>query len=50
MNGVDNADRQRAILVSVIGARTYQILQSLVTPLKPKEKSVDEILDVDRTF
>ena len=43
-NGVDDADRQRAILLSVISARTYQTLQSLVAQLKPKEKSVNEIL------
>ena len=43
-NGVDDAARQRAILLSVIGARTYRTLRSLVAPLKPKEKSVDEIL------
>ena len=43
-NGVDDTDRQRAILLSVIGARTYLTLQSLVAPLKPKQKSVDQIL------
>ena len=43
-NGVDDAARQRAILLSVIGARTYRTLQSLVAPLKPKVKSVNEIL------
>ena len=43
-NGVDDADRQRAILLSVIGTRTYQTLRCLVAPSKPKEKSVDEIL------
>ena len=42
-NDVDDADGQRAIILGVIRARTYQILQSLVAPLKPKEKSVDEI-------
>ena len=29
-NGIDDADRQRAILVSVIGGRTYRSLGSLV--------------------
>ena len=43
-NGVDDVARQRAILLSVIGARTYRTLRSLVALLKPKEKSVDEIL------
>ena len=45
-NGIDDADRQRAILLSEIGACTYQTLRRLVTPLKPKEKSVDEILQM----
>ena len=44
VNGIDDADRQRAILLSVIGAHTYRTLRSLVVPLKPKDKSVDEIL------
>ena len=29
-NGIDDADRQRAILVSVIGGRTYRSLGRLV--------------------
>ena len=33
-----------ANLLSVIRARTYGTLQSLVAPLKPKQKSVDKIL------
>ena len=43
-NGVDDAVRQRVVLLSVIGAHTYTTLRSSVAPLKPKEKSVDEIL------
>ena len=43
-NGVDDADTQRALLLSVIGACTYRTLRSLVAPLKPKEKSADKIL------
>ena len=43
-NGVDDADRQRAILLCVVGARTYRTLRSLVAPLKSREKKVDEIL------
>ena len=44
VNSVDDADRQRAVLLNVIGARTYRTLRSLVAPLKSIEKSVDEIL------
>ena len=35
---------QRAILLSMIGSRTYRTLRSLVAPLKSKEKSVDVIV------
>ena len=38
-NGVDDADRQRAVLLSVIAARTYRTLRSLVAPLHSLERS-----------
>ena len=43
-NGVDDADTQRDIVLSVTGARTYQTLRNLVAPLNSKEKSVNIIL------
>ncbi len=34
-NDVDASDKKRAILLSVCGARTYQLIRSLVAPRKP---------------
>ncbi len=35
-----------AILLSVIGTRTYNLLHSLTAPVKPAEKTFKEIVDV----
>ena len=38
--------KRRAILLSVMGPKTYTLLRSLITPEKPTDKSYDEILSV----
>ena len=43
-NDVKNADKQRAILLSVCGASTYQLIRNLVAPNKPTEKTFAEIV------
>ena len=43
-NDVDSAEKQRAILLSVCGAQTYQLIRSLLAPAKPTEKSFTEIV------
>ena len=37
-NGVTTDAKQTAVLLSLIGARTYKTLKSLVTPEKPSDK------------
>ena len=44
LNGVTDAERKRAIFLSVIGPRTYKLLSSLVAPSKPGEKTYDELV------
>eukprot|EP00731_Ephydatia_muelleri_P013974 Em0007g1284a len=34
-NAIDDAERRRAVLLSVYGASTYQLIRSLVAPAKP---------------
>ena len=41
---VDAADKKRAILLSVCGATTYQLIRNLVAPAKPTTKSFDELV------
>ena len=47
-NDVKNADKQRAILLSVCGASTYQLIRNLVAPNKPTEKTFAEIVKLVR--
>ena len=41
-NGFEVEGKKRSILLSVVGARTYQFLTSLVAPEKPGSKTYDE--------
>ena len=43
-NKIDNVERKRAVLLTVIGATTYKLLRSLVAPQKPGEKSYEELI------
>ena len=41
--GDGNAEKRRAIFLTVVGKRTYNILRSLLTPAKPSTKAFDEL-------
>ncbi len=43
-NGVENADKKRAILLSVVGPATYKLISSLVAPVKPGEKTYEQLV------
>ena len=43
-NEIDNADRQKAIVISVVGASTYSLMHNLLSPDKPKDKSFQELV------
>ena len=47
-NDVEDADKQRAILLSVCGAGTYQLIRNLVAPDKPSEKTFGAIVTLVR--
>ena len=42
---VEDAERKRAILLSVMGPACYRLLRSLVAPVKPSEKMYKELVD-----
>jgi len=44
MNDVEEAPKQQAILLSMVGASTYQLIRNLVAPQKPMEKSFDNLV------
>ena len=43
-NDIVDADKKRAVFLSVEGTSTYKILRDLVTPVKPAEKPFAELL------
>ena len=43
-NDVEDAGKQRAILLSVCGAATYKLIRSLLHPEKPTSKSFDDLV------
>ena len=45
-NEIVSEDKQRAILISVCGAETYQLLKSLLAPVKPAEKTFVQLVEL----
>ena len=43
-NDIDDAEKKRAVLLSVVGPATYKLLRSLLAPAKPGEKNYDELV------
>ena len=43
-NGIDSADKKRAILLSACGTTTYKLLKALVAPAELSTKSFDELV------
>ena len=46
VTGDDKADKRRATFLSVIGRSSYNLLRSLLAPVKPTEKTFDELVQV----
>lgn len=38
--------KQKAVLITLIGSETYEVLKNLISPSKPKEVSYDTIVQV----
>ena len=45
-NGIDDATKKRAILLSVVGASTYCLIRNLVAPAKPDEMTYKQLVDL----
>ena len=45
-NDIADAGKKRAVQLSIIGQSTYALLRNLVSPAKPGEKSLDELVSV----
>lgn len=42
-NGIDDGEKQRAILISVVGPATYKLIRNLVSPDKPSSKTYGQV-------
>jgi len=47
-NDIKGDERQRAVLLSICGASTYQLIRNIVSPAKPTDKTLDEIVTLMR--
>ncbi|XP_038139940.1 uncharacterized protein K02A2.6-like [Cyprinodon tularosa] len=45
-NDIDDGDKQRAILISVVGPATYKLIRNLVSPDKPSTKTYNQIVTI----
>ena len=43
-NGINDGDKQRAILISAVGPVTYKLMRNLLSPQKPSSKTYDELV------
>ena len=47
-NDVTNTQKKRALLLSVCGAATYQLIRNLVAPAKPTSRTFEELVELVR--
>ena len=45
-NDITATEKKRAILISSVGRPTYHLMRSLTAPIKPKEKSFEELVEL----
>ena len=43
-NDIDDTEKKRAVLLSVVGPATYKLLRSLLAPAKPGDKNYGELV------
>ena len=44
-NEITSSDKQRAVLISAMGAKSYKLLRNLITPKAPSDKSFKELVE-----
>ena len=45
-NGITSADKQRAVVISTMGAKAYKTLRNLITPHNASDKSFKQLIEV----
>ena len=43
LNGPDEAERRRAVLLTVCGSQAYVLMKDLLAPAKPTDKSYEDV-------
>ena len=43
-NKIEDAAKKKAVLLSIVGAETYQLMRNLTAPEKPTEKTFDQLV------
>ena len=43
-NGINESAKTKAILLSIVGVETYQLMRNLIAPAKPTGKSFDQLV------
>ncbi len=44
--GVTDNGKKRSVFIAVVELKSYNLLRNLVAPAKPKEKTLDELIEV----
>lgn len=45
-NDIEEADKKKSILLSVVGAQTYSLMRNLLSPAKPGDKTFEELVEI----
>jgi hypothetical protein len=49
-NDIKSKDKQRAIFLATVGAKTYKLIRNLVDQDQPKDKSYDDLTKLVQEF
>ena len=49
-NGLEDADKQKAVFLTCVGTATYTLFKNLVRPVKPQDKSLDEFFALLKSY
>ena len=44
------ADTKKAVLISIMGGKAYKLMHNLISPVKPKDKSFEQLVEIMRSL
>ena len=45
-NGITEEGTKRAVLISAMGGKGYKLMRNLISPVKPKDKSFEQLVEI----